>query len=172
MEVVATRDIERGEEVYIDYGDRWQEAWEEHVENWRPPAEDSRFFSYTSVTEMNNNRPKVRTDEELRRNPYPDNVEILCSKSEKHEFVPCSVVARDCEEEDEDDCSYFIRSKRYNSRGIPIMGTSKPVEVSRESIMFGFKKYSTDQNMPGTFRHPIGVPEGMWPEHWMNLKET
>ena len=38
MEIVALRDIERGEEVYMDYGEAWEDAWEKHVANWKPPS--------------------------------------------------------------------------------------------------------------------------------------
>ncbi len=37
MEVVALRDIEAGEEVYMDYGVDWEQAWEKHVATWNPP---------------------------------------------------------------------------------------------------------------------------------------
>jgi hypothetical protein len=38
MEIVALRDIQPGEEVYIDYGETWEDAWEKHVANWKPPS--------------------------------------------------------------------------------------------------------------------------------------
>ena len=36
MEIVATRDIAPGEEVLMDYGDEWDEAWKKHVAAWKP----------------------------------------------------------------------------------------------------------------------------------------
>ena len=27
-------DIEEGDEIFIDYGDLWQEAWDDHVKDW------------------------------------------------------------------------------------------------------------------------------------------
>lgn len=45
MEIVALRDIQAGEEVFIDYGSEWEIAWEAHVTNWKPPAvKDSESF--------------------------------------------------------------------------------------------------------------------------------
>lgn len=52
MEIVATRDIKEGEEVFIDYGREWEDAWDKHVANWKPPVSDS-FKSYVSPTELN-----------------------------------------------------------------------------------------------------------------------
>jgi hypothetical protein len=37
MDAVATREIMEGEEVFLDYGDGWEEAWRSHVERWTPP---------------------------------------------------------------------------------------------------------------------------------------
>ena len=36
FEIVATRDIERGEEILMDYGIDWQRAWDSHLEAWKP----------------------------------------------------------------------------------------------------------------------------------------
>jgi hypothetical protein len=36
LELVATRDIGEGEELYLDYGRSWEDAWWKHVENWQP----------------------------------------------------------------------------------------------------------------------------------------
>lgn len=52
MEIVALRDIEPGEEVFMDYGAEWEEAWAKHVKGWKPPEEEE---SYESVKELNTN---------------------------------------------------------------------------------------------------------------------
>jgi len=51
LEIVALRDIEPGEEVFMDYGEEWEEAWAAHVASWSPP-EDGR--EYKSVKDLNN----------------------------------------------------------------------------------------------------------------------
>ncbi|KAL3821732.1 hypothetical protein ACHAXA_008468 [Cyclostephanos tholiformis] len=38
LELVATRPIMKGEEVLLDYGDRWEAAWKEHVRTWKAAA--------------------------------------------------------------------------------------------------------------------------------------
>jgi len=35
MEFIATRDIQIGDEVFIDYGKEWEDAWEEHQKQWK-----------------------------------------------------------------------------------------------------------------------------------------
>ena len=41
FEVVALRDIQPDEEVFIDYGIEWEDAWESHVANWKRPPMSS-----------------------------------------------------------------------------------------------------------------------------------
>eukprot|EP00542_Grammatophora_oceanica_P001423 CAMPEP_0194070020 /NCGR_PEP_ID=MMETSP0009_2-20130614/87956_1 /TAXON_ID=210454 /ORGANISM="Grammatophora oceanica, Strain CCMP 410" /LENGTH=289 /DNA_ID=CAMNT_0038723257 /DNA_START=60 /DNA_END=926 /DNA_ORIENTATION=- len=51
FEIVALRDIARGEEVTIDYGVEWERAWEAHVAQWRSP--DRQGTGFESATRAN-----------------------------------------------------------------------------------------------------------------------
>ncbi len=55
MEIVATRDIEVGEEVFVDYGINWEKAWDQHVQKWKPPTYDGEKEEeqWTSATKLN-----------------------------------------------------------------------------------------------------------------------
>eukprot|EP00546_Thalassionema_frauenfeldii_P022189 CAMPEP_0178905078 /NCGR_PEP_ID=MMETSP0786-20121207/6060_1 /TAXON_ID=186022 /ORGANISM="Thalassionema frauenfeldii, Strain CCMP 1798" /LENGTH=562 /DNA_ID=CAMNT_0020576615 /DNA_START=137 /DNA_END=1822 /DNA_ORIENTATION=- len=77
LDYVALRDIEVGEEVFMDYGDEWIEAWERHVQEWSP--EEEPYVHSTEWTE-----PYLRTLEELITNPYPSNLITLCTVSYQH----------------------------------------------------------------------------------------
>jgi hypothetical protein len=75
LELVATRDISRGEEILMDYGDRWHRAWSSHVEQWKPvPGADRYAPSYVHDDAIRS----LRTEAELRDLPYPDNVFTTC----------------------------------------------------------------------------------------------
>jgi hypothetical protein len=81
MDVVATRDIADGEEIFLDYGDKWEAAWNLHVEQWKPP-EISETYRY--AVELNRDDPPsvLPTVEELAGGssmPRHPNVEIACS---------------------------------------------------------------------------------------------
>jgi SET domain. len=80
LEVVATRDIHPGDEVFLDYGKGWEEDWEEHVENFVPPnSRVSHDGEYVPIKELNNDlENNIRTIEELQNNPYPDNANLAC----------------------------------------------------------------------------------------------
>ena len=34
FDIVATKDIKRGEEVLLYYGKDWEDSWAEHIEEW------------------------------------------------------------------------------------------------------------------------------------------
>jgi hypothetical protein len=51
LEIVATRDIEEGEEVFVDYGVSWESAWAQHVDNWEPPVYENQ--EWTSAKKLN-----------------------------------------------------------------------------------------------------------------------
>jgi hypothetical protein len=36
MNVVAIRDIQIDEEIFLDYGDEWEKAWQRHIDTWVP----------------------------------------------------------------------------------------------------------------------------------------
>uniref|UniRef100_A0A7S1VIS3 SET domain-containing protein n=2 Tax=Grammatophora oceanica TaxID=210454 RepID=A0A7S1VIS3_9STRA len=77
LEFVAKRDIEVGEEVLVDYGEEWQEAWEKYLEEWKPPL-DEEDVAYVNPEVLNDIMVPVRTVEEQEEDPYPENIQTLC----------------------------------------------------------------------------------------------
>ena len=51
LEIVALRDIAPNEEVFIDYGIEWENAWDEHVRRWEPPYKIPNFVSASEANE-------------------------------------------------------------------------------------------------------------------------
>ncbi|KAL3894422.1 MAG: hypothetical protein SGARI_007747, partial [Bacillariaceae sp.] len=41
FDVIATQNIEPDEEIFIDYGEAWEQAWRKHVEEWKTPCDYS-----------------------------------------------------------------------------------------------------------------------------------
>jgi len=74
VEIVATKDIKEGEEVFIDYGDEWQQAWDRHVEEWNKNKEDSWPMRALDFNQEHKTKPFRTADDE----PYPDNVMVKC----------------------------------------------------------------------------------------------
>jgi len=76
LDIIATRDIYPGEEVFLDYGRGWEEDWEEHVETFLPPDPDDH---YMTIKEMNDDlEANLIMAEDLEENPYPSNANLIC----------------------------------------------------------------------------------------------
>jgi len=76
LNFVATRDIQPGEEVFIDYGPEWEEAWNKHVKEWVPPPDSDNYVSAT-VLQKDLTIP-LRTLEEEQSEPYSKNIVFYC----------------------------------------------------------------------------------------------
>jgi hypothetical protein len=74
MELVAVKPIKEGDEIYIDYGRAWEEAWWNHVQNvWKSTTEH-----YTPSYVMDDAIRLLRTEQEQKEHPYPKNVFTSC----------------------------------------------------------------------------------------------
>jgi len=184
MEVIATREIRAGEEIFIDYGRNWEEAWESHVREWKPPPKDSEFHDYTPIKEMID-KNTLRDGDELEENPYSTNVATACYwyeyEAEGYEadengfymaddYIPgegginaasdvweCDVL----EEIDITDHLYDV-SVNKGKLGEEVLLTQLP----KESITFRTKSYKSDQWLPEAFRHYIEIDDSIFPEQW------
>ena len=87
IDIVATRDIEEGEEVYLDYGDIWQAAWDKHSARFQGLKGKLSQSDYKYVSASNHNQNQkdstdipspYRTESEEEVEPYPENIEFFC----------------------------------------------------------------------------------------------
>jgi len=179
LEIVATRDIKKGEEVFIDYGENWEEAWQNHVENWEPQEYDESDFQ--PLTSMDNS--DLRTIEEQATKPYPANLQNACfydyddAKEETEEelsmdgtdFVtddgiekernvwPCEVVEIAKESTGKTVCT--VRVLQENQ-------TIRITNYPAESITFKMRPYSSDLHLQNAFRHSPEIDDALFPNQW------
>mmetsp|Transcript_36498 Transcript_36498/g.53508 ORF Transcript_36498/g.53508 Transcript_36498/m.53508 type:complete len:653 (+) Transcript_36498:90-2048(+) len=203
FDFVATRTIQPGEEIFIDYGTEWEEAWNKHVSEWKPPVGDE---EYVSAARLNSQNLPFRTLEEQKVDPYPENVSTLCSfkppkdktKEEEEDDKTkegneptydmdissehlaegatlhsweghtktrkCNIIKR--ETDDNDQSVYFVRiePKENSTKETKIYMKNVP----QSAILFYDIPYSSDIHLVNVFRHPIGIPDSMFPEAWKN----
>lgn len=76
LEMVALRDISKGEEIYLDYGLEWEEAWKTHVDNWRSDPSDVKHYAHKMNTDARFSI--IRTLEEQKTDPYPESIFTSC----------------------------------------------------------------------------------------------
>ncbi len=165
--------------IFIDYGEEWENAWEKHVEEWKAPESTD---DYVPVRTMINSGD-FRSLEEQETNPYPSNVQLVCFYDEcprveeddgeektiygknfksmygvdsgEDSLYPCDILEKS---------SDFFNVRVFCTAESSIMITSYP----KGSITFRMKRYTSDQHLPGVFRHHIGIEDKIFPPHWKN----
>ena len=193
MDVVALRDIQSGEELFMDYGDEWEQAWLEHVQTW--PAEYAQS-NYISPRDWNrvNRQAVLRTQEEQVQNPYPANFHLYCHPeildSEESSIVessvaeslwkfvtvgyPCQIVER----RKRDDGQYLYKVEYIMDATVHDTRSDVDEEddewylsnwIVREAMRFEDVPYTTDQFLPRAFRHPVGIPDKIFPHAWRGV---
>mmetsp|Transcript_22881 Transcript_22881/g.63643 ORF Transcript_22881/g.63643 Transcript_22881/m.63643 type:complete len:746 (+) Transcript_22881:95-2332(+) len=96
LEIVATQDIQPGDEVFMDYGPEWEAAWRHHMQHWKSPP----IISDTEKTDNDDSIPSAAKDSayfsvsEANRNdtvPLPQLVSnsIREEKDHPHIFTAC-----------------------------------------------------------------------------------
>ena len=189
LEFIATRNINAGEEIFIDYGPAWQTAWDHHVLNWK--AEKKGNYEY-DMDKLNQTSTELLTVQEQRQRPYPSNSMTLChitpeiweskesevdfddyetsSELEIQDSIRCDIVdVLLGEEEDEDDFYYTVHLRQTTNP----TETKNVVNVPRKFIKLTHQPYSRDYSLPGRFRHEISIPDEMFPQQWRKeVEET
>ena len=197
LEFIATRDIAEGEELFLDYGEEWEAAWREHEASWERKSKEGSFEHYQSARMWNHENPGaiLRTVEEQATNPYPSNFEFRCLKeigafdltpeeatnlwSEIRTVgLPCSVQNRSLEN-GHMYIVHFLPDEAYES-GLQEYGLTPDEDgqlwwmetdwIVREAIKIVDAPYSSDLQMKEAFRHPISIPDEIFPDAWSGYK--
>ncbi|GAX16439.1 hypothetical protein FisN_19Lh017 [Fistulifera solaris] len=186
FEYVAVRDIEPGEEILMDYGSAWEQAWEYYAAQYSPVTDP-----YVARAQWNETH--YRTPEE---EPYPDNLMTMCHESysstvvleddedpeEGYVWVPmlrpedphrvyCTVLERFSISHDKRDGDDREASFEYTVE-LHLKDRDEPVivrHVPEDGIFLYDRAFSQDWHLPGGFRHPIALPDDMLPPSWVNV---
>jgi hypothetical protein len=192
VDYVALRDIEPGEEIFLDYGDVWQKAWDEHISTWKPPKDSKEYVSAADFLRAHPGEA-IRTEQEQKMNPYPESVQISCFFIEIDETEFDSPFGYDSEaaaidyNADNEDClrpckileRQVVNDKEYYSVEVEEMPNlfapshclldhkkQKVLRTPASVITITDKAYTADQFLPGSFRHEIMAPKDMYPDDW------
>lgn len=187
IDFIATRDIEEGEEITIDYGPDWETAWADHVSQWEPWATED----FRSSWDLSNSQDYLMTIEE---GEYPPNVNIRCGIPtrifesapepnddfgevriwwEEHSLMfmnaweqsrPCEILQRELipSKESPSTTLEFYTANIFDDDD----GEFIVVGIPRDFIYFVDTPYSSDCFLPNVFRHHIGIPDDMFPNSW------
>jgi hypothetical protein len=193
MEIVATRDIEPGEEILLDYGPEWKAAWDAHVESWKGRLAKGEISETRAPTAVDLNT-------KYSEQPYPSESEFaapenVCLKASlsveesdatgtlenpktwatPDEFANLNpdtlvnmhvVESRKVEDEEDGDEPFRYVVKWANNNG----ELTFVKEVPHSAIAFVDMPGMSDAFTEGAFRHVIGIPDDIFPKAWRNRK--
>lgn len=195
LEVVALRDIAKDEEVTIDYGDEWKKAWTDYSSKWKK-LQDGRVIPKvwpTRAADLNQefrSRP-FKIEDDLAEEPYPSNVALKAfltvhpdkgtgTESNPKVWDPApegrtfdannlfDIVVLSYEESDDPDSPFLYTIRWLNPDNEPTIVE----DVPHEAIVFVDSPGTSDQYAEFLFRHPIGIPDDIFPQGpWRNLQK-
>lgn len=194
LELVATQDIGFGEEILLNYGERWEQAWSEWVQSWRSNDDDQ---DYTPAFELNDYLTPVRTQAEQKKNPYPDNVITICFASfsgkpiemtknkepvynweysrllyeTTDDAYTCEILGRSKDEMAFLDDTVAPSLHTYTVKINMKKGKAVIRQVPRRAIEFFDDEYTSDLTLTRAFRHEIGLPDHLLPPAWADYAQ-
>ena len=184
QEVVALRNIKPGEELFMDYGKDWQEAWNKHVRECKPPSKNAGDYAYPGNEDET---AVLRTMKEQKTKPYPANIGFMCNTPDwdredtnsvvweepkwswgMEGYIRCHVIERT--KGDHGDDVYTVSLNFDGSHEFdPTIELTKrhmDLKVPRRAIRTVDKPYTSDEHLPGVFRHTIELPDNLFPAQW------
>ncbi len=190
LDYIALRDIEKGEEITIDYGIEWEMAWQEHVRSFDTPRK-----GYKPSYELNEAIDlKIPTIFEPIENQF-QGVTTFCRDyyfPESHDFTPHKFGTSEDDDEStdwhytcrvlmrHDDDMYTVEIFHRESGKEEVYDIYEShfdtpeyilFNVPRDAIFFRDETYSRDHHQPWVFRHEMRLPDDMFPAVWKNKKE-
>jgi hypothetical protein len=189
FEIVALRDLHPDEEIFLDYGDAWELAWKQHIQNWQPEPGAN---DYASAVELNKN-PIVSTEFEILDNLSlrRDNVALYCygvfkdrvEEWQQHEvegtldawvyrmatesstgLTRCDNIERVLSKATG---KWLYRAVMWDAESQTYTGTLR--DVPRAALVYLDRPYTADIHLGTSFRKSIDVPDHMFPPKWRNI---
>ena len=193
FDYVALRDIEEGEELFLDYQVEWETAWNEHVTNFEQLKLHQDRYQSAFQFNLENGSKILKTEKEQEQDPYPANLELRCHPlvlSSEMMIVPhnlrdfywdvkkagikCYVLGRTklVDLESEGFVYHIGIDEGYNLEYAPEDHPKKTdhcIElegIPRTAVSFFDAPYTSNLYLEGAFRHPVGIPDEMFPSAW------
>jgi hypothetical protein len=187
LDVIALRDIQDGEELFMNYGDAWHNAWEQHVKTWKP---DESAKSYVYPQDVDPTKPYKTVEEQL-KDPYAKNLQTVCftnnwsSSGTKNNTMKwtepttfdwpegiayCHILSRT---QLSNDGYEYVVSLHYEVNTPPGTDTKYiDTNVPQSAISFVNLPYTSDLHLPNAFRFPIHLPSHLIPTQWTSSART
>lgn len=181
MELVALRDLEEDEEVFLDYGDEWEAAWQRHVRLWDLSPQDDMHQSAAELNQKTKVYPTIF--EELVHRTIPVNIEVQCDSAFRSFPTDCAKHrvngTLDTFLQDTEaswwTCDILRRSPDDQLYAVYMYDRGEQkhfvVEnVTASGLHYVDRPYTSSTFMPQAFRHDIRIPDEIFPDAWKNRR--
>jgi hypothetical protein len=195
MNLIATRDIQPGEEIFIDYGPEWVTAWDDYKRGydikyadgaWPLKAEDVMLDFIVEPFPVDLKKatipyPKgvatacfIETTEVEDGEPRKtvDGVEILewigpktFAEYKGHQFFACDLMDRTDLLNDGNMFNYTVQARHQDNEVLLVKN------VPHAAITLVDLPYTSDIHTAGAFRQWIAIEDALFPQAWRNLRE-
>jgi hypothetical protein len=175
FDLIALRDIAQDEEIFIDYGDEWEAAWQAHAAQWKPPPGAEDYHPSLILNEMPGS--KIRT---LSEGSYqPDDKLLYCreiyrrmagAREERYfDFRNCRALDRYVNTDGE--TRYLVET--YKEEENPwFCWEAEPFivfDMPRSGFNFRDGFYSYDHSQKWAFRFDMRIPDELMHDAWKNV---
>ncbi|KAL7486370.1 hypothetical protein ACHAW6_011963 [Cyclotella cf. meneghiniana] len=102
FDIIATKEIKRGDEILLYYGKGWEDSWKTHIDNWGKKSNFTEMHDIPRAYDYNQvgKDSMIRTVWEQKIDPYPEHLMTTCffvppescpEPSDKSKGVKCEV---------------------------------------------------------------------------------
>jgi hypothetical protein len=172
FEMVATKPIKRGEEVFLNYGDAWEEAWQTHLSRWKPVPGSA---AYIPAFRLQETETRFKTVFEQVSDPYPPNIKLEVMEQFFHDgwqdayeddtpSIDFAGGRRNVDilrVEEDDDGNFWYTVVDHDEDEIY-------EDLPHEAFRFVDHPHTTDMYLGNAFRHDIRIPDEIFPLAWKN----
>ena len=196
LDLVTTRPIAAGEELFLDYGTAWQNAWERHIRDWHPVPNAS-LYKYASEFDRTQPFPTVSELQEQKSTSTSqasqksaNNLHTVCwtpNWSRDEPFKPMAWIKPEFEwpegliwcnlherrfNEHTQEYEYDV-SLNFHTMDPDRIDKSKYIDtgVPQSAIFYVDKPYLSDLHLPNAFRHSLELSEELVPEMWLASRD-
>jgi hypothetical protein len=196
MQLTAVRDIAKGEEIVMDYGSEWENAWNEYIATndwtlpWPPQAKELQVKYQSEPFPVS-----IRKD----ASPYPPTVFTACflnfeevedgtpKKTEQgnkiyrwtgpssyeafkgQELYVCDLMSRTGNDGDVSSFLYTANTRMSNEEGGEEV--VRVTGIPHNAILIVNRAYESDMLNFGVFRRPITIRDEIMPQAWRNKRD-
>ena len=196
FEIEATKDIKKGDEIFIDYGDEWVETWEKYQNNWKLRHENKPWPLRAEDVKMafkekpypvaaspgsgNLLPPGVATACFIKIGIVPDGqpgqtddgtpIHCWVGPTEYWLVSGASLTLCDLTERREDGKGSYNYTATATVQDDGETFFAHVIDIPHAAVTVVDAPYSCDIHGPDAFRHFIGIPNEIFPQTWRDLR--